>query len=118
MSRYLIRLAAVAMLALCLPVGAQAADFTFAPVADALVRSDNPTSTYGTRLEIRARSGAPEIRSYLRFDVQGVGPAVGATLRLFVTDPSASGGSISTVADTTWVESAITYNTAPPGRRS
>ncbi|HEX4929341.1 MAG TPA: PKD domain-containing protein, partial [Gaiellaceae bacterium] len=112
--RCVISLVAVAALAVGAPVAAQAADFTFVPVADALVRSDNPTSKYGTRIEIRARSGAPEIRSYLRFDVQGVGPAVGATLRLFVTDPSASGGSIGTVADTTWVESAIAYDTAPP----
>ena len=114
MSRYVTRLAAVAVLALCAPVAAQAADVTFVPVADALVRSDNPTSKYGTRLEIRARSSAPEIRSYLRFDVQGVGAAVGATLRLFVTDPSASGGSIGTVADTTWVESTIDFVTSPP----
>lgn len=107
-------LAAAVLAALACAAPAAAADAVFVPVADALVRSDNPTSKYGTSTVVRARSTSPEIRSYLRFVVSGFGPAAGATLRLYVTDPSSSGGSIGVVADSTWVESTITYATSPP----
>src|SRR5512138_945025 len=65
--------------------------FTFTPVADAFVRSTSATSNSGTSLSLLTDT-SPDIRSYLRFNVQGLGaPVQRATLRVFANSSSNSG---------------------------
>ncbi len=88
---------------------------TFTPVADARIAFSSPNSNYGTDSALRARSGTSPTRSYLRFDLSSLGSAsvASAKLRLYVTDPSSSGGSIHEVANG-WSESSLNWNNAPP----
>jgi PKD repeat protein len=87
---------------------------TLLPVADAQVKLSSPNSNYGTDATLRVR--ADTYRSYLRFDVQGLTAApASAKLRLFVTDGSPVGGTVS-VTGTGWTEANLTAATAPaPG---
>ncbi len=85
---------------------------TLNPVADAAVLSNRPDNVFpGTILAI---DGSPIINSYLRFDVQGVSNISSATLRLFANDSSSQGITASSISDNSWVESALTFNNAPP----
>jgi len=55
------------------------------------------------------------VRSYLRFDVQGLSGAVtSATLRVYANSGSTQGYEIREVSDNTWNESTINYNNMPP----
>jgi hypothetical protein len=108
-------LLAVAIVALVAAVPASAANriLTFGPVVDTTVRADHPAKGYGTLTTLTA-DNAPIENGLLRFTVSGVGTdvVVGATLRLFVTNPSPVGGSVARVASQTWGEN-VTWNTAP-----
>jgi hypothetical protein len=85
---------------------------TFNPVADAAVLSNRPDNVFpNTTL---ATDGSPIINSYLRFDVQGVTNISSAKLRLFANDSNSLGITAAGVSDNSWVESTLTYNTAPP----
>jgi chitodextrinase len=88
---------------------------TFGPTADTSVRADQPTATAGSATSITIE-GSPIQHSFLRFTVSGVGTDTveNAKLRLYVTDASPVGGVFSRVANTTWSESAMNWNTAPP----
>jgi len=88
---------------------------TLTPVADAYVRSDEPSRNFGTTSDLRVRSGSKDVRTYLRFEVTGLDRPANAKLRLFVTDPSPSGGVVSGTSSS-WSETGITFATAPaPG---
>src|SRR5215212_2214351 len=87
---------------------------TFVPIADAYVNEGSPTTVYGNSISLRA-DGSPAVRSYLRFNVQGVsGTVTRATLRVFANTASSLGCNANIVSDNTWSESAINYNNAPP----
>jgi hypothetical protein len=67
---------------------------------------------YGADPDLRVKAGA--WRSYLRFDVAGLGaPVRRATLRLFVDEGAREGGAIHPVTGA-WREATITWDTAPP----
>ena len=90
---------------------------TFAPEADAYVKSTSPTSKYGTATTLRLRLGSDSspttYRAFARFNVNGITqPIVSATLRLYVTDASKDGGAVA-LADNAWTESTVTWNTQP-----
>ena len=93
---------------------------TLTPVADAYVRSDNPTRNFGTTSELRVRLGNTSkpttMRSYLKFTLNGLnGTVTEAKLRLWVTDGGTNRGSACS-ASNLWMETAITWNNAPaPG---
>ena len=88
--------------------------FTFTPTADAYVYSINPTTNFGGLTVLRA-DASPDMRSYLRFNIQGLNGSVSrATLRVFANSASTSGINIHGVGDNTWTESTINYNNAPP----
>jgi hypothetical protein len=89
------------------------ATMTFVPDADATIRADLPTSTYGTQTTI-ATDGSPVKDFLIRFTVTGVGTqtVTSAKLHLTCTDPSPSGGTFS-VASSVWTETTVTWNTAP-----
>ena len=91
---------------------------SFAPEADAYVKSDSPTSKYGAQPTLRARLGTATspttYRSFIRFNVTGVTtPVVSATLRLYVADASKDGGAVA-LAGNSWVESTVNWNLQPP----
>lgn len=90
---------------------------TFMPVADTYVDQASPSSAFATNSEIKVVGGTSSTRQgYLRFNVSGLpaGAAVlAATLRLFVTNGSTSGGSFNRITNNTWAET-ITWNTRPP----
>jgi len=55
------------------------------------------------------------VRSYLRFNVQGVtGTIVRVTLRVFANSASSTGYNIGNVTNNTWTETGITYSNSPP----
>lgn len=54
------------------------------------------------------------MRSYLRFNVQGItGTITRVTLRVYANSASSTGYNIGNVTDNTWTESTINYNNAP-----
>jgi hypothetical protein len=78
------------------------------------VNADSPTTNYGSLTTLRI-DGSPIVRSYLRFDVQGLsGSVTRATLRIFANSASTSNCVANGVSDNTWTESTINYNNAPP----
>ena len=87
--------------------------FTFHPVADSYVNSASPAQNYGTSSQLRA-DGSPDVRSYLRFDLQGMGgTVVSATLDIYANSGSSTGFDVRGVADSNWSESLINYSNAP-----
>ncbi len=90
------------------------ATITFSPDADTWVQSDRPDKNFGTRSLVKV-DAAPERNTLLKFTVSGLGGAsiANATLRLYCTNTSPDGGSIYPVADNSWGETSVTWNTAP-----
>jgi hypothetical protein len=87
--------------------------FTFNPAADAYVNESNAASNYGALTTLRA-DASPILRSYLRFEVQGLsGTLTRATLRIFTNSGSSTGYEVRSVADNTWIEGAINYSNSP-----
>lgn len=87
--------------------------FMFIPVADSYVNESSPTMNYGTSSSLRA-DGSPLVRSYLRFNVQGlVGTVTKATLRVYATSSSSVGYDIHGVSDNSWGETTLNFTNAP-----
>ena len=88
---------------------------TFTPSADASVRDDKPTKNYGAALQL-AVDASPRRASLLSFAVNGVGGSTvtQAVLRLRVEGGSPVGGDLYPLADTSWSERSVTWDTAPP----
>jgi hypothetical protein len=87
--------------------------FTFAPAADAYVNEASPTTNYGSVTTLRA-DASPVVRSYLRFNVQGLsGTVTRATLRIFTGSSSSAGYQVRGVTDNSWSEFAINHSNAP-----
>src|SRR3954469_11035165 len=95
------------------PASSEAATFTFSPSADAYVDASRPDTNFGTQTKIRT-DGSPVVRSFLRFNVQGVsGNVAKATLSLVPASSLKGTVTASAVADNSWSESAITNTNAP-----
>ena len=91
---------------------APAATLTFTPIADAYVNAGSPNSKYGTATVLRV-DGSPDVRSYLRFSVQGItAPVTRATLLVYATSGTGTAYNVYT-ASGSWTETTITYNNAP-----
>jgi hypothetical protein len=60
--------------------------------------------------------GTPDLHAYLRFVVQGLNgnPIMHAYLHVYANSSSTAGINALTVADNTWGETTVNYNTAPP----
>lgn len=87
---------------------------TFSATADAVVKRDSPTTNFRTATGLKA-DNSPVEQIFLKFTVTGTAGSTvtGAKLRLFVTDPSPSGGQFRRVLSNTWSENTITFNNAP-----
>jgi parallel beta-helix repeat protein len=87
--------------------------FTFNPIADAYVNETAATTNYGTSSQLRV-DGSPVLRTYLRFDVQGViGSVTSAKLRIYANSSSSTGHEARGVADNSWGETTIAFGNAP-----
>jgi Calx-beta domain-containing protein/calcineurin-like phosphoesterase family protein/Big-like domain-containing protein len=90
------------------------ATLTFTPSADATIKAGWPSKNYGlaTTLEV---DSTPDEAFLMKFSVAGLAgrPVTSAQLRLFDLSGSIRGGDIHRVADTTWSETAVTWNNAP-----
>jgi hypothetical protein len=113
--RPLVAVAATAAAFLSLGAAAsQAATVTFSASADTYVDSSRPTVNFGSLNKLRS-DGSPVVRSYLRFDVQGLsGSVTKATLSLLPASSLAAVLTAHSVADNGWSESTLTDRTAPP----
>src|SRR3954466_1280273 len=111
-TKLLIATATIAVLA-AVPASAATRTLTIGPVVDTTVRADHPRKG-NCALTTLTADNSPVQNGLLRFTVSGVGSdvVVGATLRLFVTNPSPVGGSVARVASQTWGEN-VTWNAAP-----
>lgn len=86
---------------------------TLNPAADTYADSANPTVTHGSSTSLRV-DGSPLVRSYLRFDLSSIpGTITGLTLKVQATSSSSAGYAVRGVADNTWSESALNWNSAP-----
>ncbi len=93
-------------------VAAAQTDFVFAASADAYVSASKPTRNYGSATVLRV-DGSPVLRSYVRFDVGGLsGAPVSVVLRVLVNSSSSVGFEVRVGGDG-WVESGVTYASAP-----
>jgi hypothetical protein len=82
-------------------------------VADSYVNEPSPTVNYGTSTALRV-DGSPFVRSYLRFNVQGLaGTITKATLRVYATSSSSIGYDVRSVSDNSWDERTLNYTNAP-----
>ena len=88
--------------------------FTFTPIDDATVRSSSPDKNYGSDSTLQADND-PSDDFLIKFVVSGLNnrSVLGAKLRLYNVNKSDIGGEFYSVADNTWVEDSVTWNTAP-----
>lgn len=86
----------------------------FAPAADTYVESGLPTANFGSATSIHV-DNSPVKHFLLKFTVTGIGSrtVASARLRLYCVDPASVGGDFHRLLDTSWSESAVTWNTAP-----
>ena len=90
-----------------------ASSLRLTPVADAYVDASLPANNFGSATSLRT-DASPLVRSFLRFDVQGVTlPIVSAKVRIFAETNNSLGFTLSDVADDMWSESTITATNAP-----
>jgi hypothetical protein len=82
------------------------------------VQSDLPTATHGSDTALYVDSSPTKI-TYLRFDTSALAGATltGATLKITTTSSTSSGSPdtqvVHLVADSSWTESGLTYNSRP-----
>jgi hypothetical protein len=89
----------------------RATTIAFITTADASVAESKPTTNFGASTVLKVRSGAH--RTFIKFTVTGLSRAArSAKLRIWVTNPSTSGGSVYRVSNS-WTQSGITWNNAP-----
>jgi hypothetical protein len=106
--------AAIAAVTLLQGAGATITTQTLAPVADAYVNKNKPNTNFGTNSKLKVQA-SPTLRSYLRFNVQGIsGTVTRATLRLNAASGSTAGFDVRGVSNNAWGETTITYANAPP----
>jgi hypothetical protein len=87
--------------------------FTLNPAADSYVNESSSMMNYGNASTLRA-DGSPLVRSYLRFDIQGLsGTVTRATLRILTNSSSSTGYEVRGVPDNSWGESTINFANAP-----
>ncbi len=93
------------------PPGA-AGDIVFSPIADSYVQGDKPATNYGTAAQLRT-DGSPAVRSFIKFDVQGLkGTIEQVTLRIYANSQQSVGFEVHQ-GDNLWSETALIYDNQP-----
>jgi len=87
----------------------------FIPIADCYVRSDTPSTNYGTNSSLTVVGGSLVRISYLKFDLT---PLAGrhitsAVFRMYVNNSSAGSFSIKATSTDSWSETGVTYSNRP-----
>lgn len=86
---------------------------TFTAVADTYVSAAEAARNFGTRSTLRT-DASPDIRSYLRFNLTGLGSeVVSAALRVFAVSGNTLGVDARGVGDNAWGETLLTYGNQP-----
>jgi len=87
---------------------------TFTSTADTYVESSLPTTNFGSANQF-VTDNSPIRNMLLKFTVSGIGskPIFSVKLRLYCVDGSPFGGEFHRVADTSWSEGGVNWNTAP-----
>jgi hypothetical protein len=87
---------------------------TLPVAADAYAFKSSPSSNFGVATALLV-DGSPVARTFLKFDVAGIGAksVVSAKLRLYAVDPSDAGGRLHRVSSTSWGETTLTWLNAP-----
>lgn len=87
---------------------------TFAPEADATIKSASPGTNYGSTNTLTVDKN-PAVQFLIKFNVSALAgqTVTGAKLRLYNVDSSGSGGSFFRVADNSWSETDVNWNNAP-----
>jgi parallel beta-helix repeat protein len=85
---------------------------TFTPEADSYVDASTPTTNFGARISLRT-DASPEVRSYARFNVQGVADTSSATLRMFANSSNKVGVDVRVVESADWGETTLNFGNAP-----
>ena len=85
------------------------------PSDDASIVADRPNENDGLGNELRIDADSGGLESLLRFDLTNINPraVTAATLRLYCTDSSDSGGTFKTTMVTDWKEEHVTWSNAP-----
>jgi chitodextrinase len=84
------------------------------PIADAYVNSASPTTNYGSSTSLYVDADGVR-KTYLKFDLTRLSGTVSSvTLKLYAGSSQSIGYQVDSTADTSWSESAITWNTKPP----
>ena len=88
---------------------------TLNPTNDTFVNSNYPNGKFGSNTLLKIVGGSTIKISYLKFDLsQLAGRTIwSANLRLRVSNGSKSTQNVKSVADTSWQEAQLTYNTRP-----
>ena len=97
------------------PTSSGAQTTSFIPVADTYVRSDTPTTNYGTNSSLSVVGGSLVRITYLKFDLSSLaGKRISsAKLRMYVNNSSNGTFSLKTISTDTWSESTMTYSNRP-----
>ncbi len=99
--------------------GSGGQQLTFTPTDDAYLVQGSASSNFGSATTLQT-DGSPIKDFVMKFNVSGVGTSnvTSAQLRLFVADPSTSGGTIHPTTTTSWNEGSVTWANAPPSAAS
>ena len=82
--------------------------------ADSYVRSDAPSSNFGTQTQLLTQGGSTTATTYMRFDFSGVHrPVLFAKLSLRVQSGSPPSTLVGVVTNNNWNENTITFQNAP-----
>ena len=90
----------------------------FDAVADTYITIESPTTNYGSSQVLRVDS-SPDVRTYLQFDVKGLGGRAisSAVLRIHANSGSNRGVTAFEVPDNGWAENTLTFASASaPGQ--
>ncbi len=87
--------------------------YTFHPIEDATIRADHPNTNYGSNATLET-DNSPVKNFLLKFNITGVDQRqiLRATLRLYNVDASDNGGDFHAMADTSWSEELVNWNSA------
>jgi hypothetical protein len=96
------------------PTAVASQSVTFTPVADTYVNAGSTGTNYGSLIALRT-DASPDVRSYIRFSISGLGgkSVAKARLLLFANSSLSQGINALAVANNTWGELTTNYTNAP-----
>jgi hypothetical protein len=93
--------------------GSFAVTITITAIADTKLDQSQPATNFGSATSFSV-DNRPVNHGLVKFDVADVGPIAGAKLRLYCVDASPQGGTVFRTDDTSWGETTVWWDNAPP----